>query len=104
MLDKDHGAPPSVLTADAAIKLALLGALAYWALTVVAPFITILLWSGVLTVALYPLFDWLASRLGNRRLAAGLVTIPFLLVFIGPIVWLGVSFATGVSTLIKTFE
>ena len=46
-------------------------------------------WSVVLTVALYPVYDWMAGRLGGRRrLAALLLTFFNLLIVIGPATWL----------------
>ena len=66
-----------------AIRLAVLAILLYWSLVLIRPFITIVIWSAVLTVALYPTFDWIALRLGNRRrLAAILITVIGLLMFI----------------------
>ena len=50
------------LTIDAAIRIGLLGLFLYWSLKVMGPFLTVGLWSAILTVALYPLFDWLAVR------------------------------------------
>jgi len=35
------------------IRIGLLGLLAYWLLKVIGPFVTVLFWSGILTVALY---------------------------------------------------
>ncbi|MEJ0096227.1 MAG: hypothetical protein WDN46_23275 [Methylocella sp.] len=73
------------LPVDAAIRIGLLGLLLYWSLKVIGPFLTIVLWSAILTVALYPLFDWLAARLGSRRVAATLITLLSLTVVIGPL-------------------
>src|SRR5215467_13646174 len=49
-----------------AIRLALLAGLIYWSFVLLSPFIPILLWSAVLAVALYPVYDWLTVHLGNR--------------------------------------
>src|SRR2546430_12680178 len=91
---RDIPAPPPLgaATIDLAIRLALLGLLAYSSLKLVGPFLTIVLWSAVLTVALYPLFDRLARWLGGRRrLAAVLLTLLCLKIVIGPVslVWFG---------------
>src|SRR5262249_1435869 len=48
----------STSTIDLAIRLGFLCLVGYWSLKVIAPFLTILLWSAILTVALYPVFDW----------------------------------------------
>ena len=38
---------------DVAIKIGLLGLLVYWSFKVIGPFLTVSLWSVILTVALY---------------------------------------------------
>ena len=51
-----------------------------------------MVWSVVLAVALYPVFDLLANWLGGRRkLAAALITILLLLIIFGPVTWLGLD-------------
>ncbi|HEX9072193.1 MAG TPA: AI-2E family transporter [Pseudolabrys sp.] len=77
---------------EIAIRLVALGLLLYWSLILVSPFISIVIWSAVLTVALYPVFEWIAFRLGGRRrLAAVLITLLSLLVVIGPATWLAMG-------------
>jgi predicted PurR-regulated permease PerM len=87
-----------------AILIGLLVLLAYWALKIIGPFLTIALWSAILTVALYPLFEWLAQQLGSRKLAAMLITLLCLLVVVGPVAWLGFGLTGGVEMLIKAFD
>jgi len=55
---------------DIAIRLGVLGLFAYFSLQLVAPFFLFLVWAVVLTVALYPVFDWLVARLGGRKVLA----------------------------------
>ena len=77
---------------DIAIRLGVLGLFAYFSLQLVAPFFLFLVWAVVLTVALYPVFDWLAARLGGRKvLAAVLITLCCLAIVIGPVAVLIVS-------------
>ena len=74
---------------EIAIRLGVLALLLYLSLVLVRPFISIVIWSAVLAVALYPAFEWTSSRLhGRRRLAAALITIMTLLIVIGPATWL----------------
>jgi predicted PurR-regulated permease PerM len=83
-----------------AIRLALLVGLIYWSFVLLSPFIPILLWSGVLAVALYPVWDWLSIHLGNRpRIAAILVTLAVLAVFLGPAAWLGIGLVEGLRNI-----
>jgi predicted PurR-regulated permease PerM len=77
---------------ELAIRIGALGLVLYWTLILLLPFLTIGIWSAVLTVALYPAFEWMARRLGGRRrLAAVLITILSLLVVIGPATWLALD-------------
>jgi len=82
------------------IRLGVLGLLLYWSFVLVRPFISIAIWSVVLTVALYPAYEWMVARLGGRRrLAAVLLTILSLLIVIGPITWLVLGLIDSVRTL-----
>jgi predicted PurR-regulated permease PerM len=82
------------------LRLGLLAALIYWCFVIVSPFIPILAWAVVLAVALYPLYAWLADRLGRRpRLAAALLTILVVAVLIGPAAWLAVGLVDGLRTI-----
>jgi len=79
-----------------AVRLALLVLLIYWSFVVIRPFVPILAWSVVLAVALYPVFHWLASVLGDRpKLAAVILTIIGLGIVIGPATWLGLGAVDG---------
>jgi predicted PurR-regulated permease PerM len=83
-----------------AIRLALLAGLIYWSFILLSPFIPILLWSVVLAVALYPVYDWLSEHLGNRPgIAALLVTLAVLAVFLGPAAWLGIGLVEGLRNV-----
>jgi predicted PurR-regulated permease PerM len=93
----------SATTLDLAIRLGFIGLLGYWSFRVIAPFLTIGLWSAILAVALYPLFALLAKRL-NARLAAALTTLLCLLVVIGPVTWLGLGMVRGIRSLVSGLE
>src|SRR5262252_5299755 len=103
--DKSPATPSAAsLTVDAAIRIGLLGLLLYWSLKVIGPFLTVALWSAILTVALYPAFDWLARRLGSRRWAAALITLLCLMIVIGPVTWLGFGLIGGAEMLITRLD
>jgi predicted PurR-regulated permease PerM len=88
-----------------AIRLVCLGLLAYWALILIRPFLTIIVWSIIIAVALYPIFEWLSAKLhGRRALAAITITLLSLLVIFGPATWLGLSLAESVQILSVRFS
>jgi predicted PurR-regulated permease PerM len=83
-----------------AIRLGLLALLIYWTFLVIRPFVPILAWGIVLTVALYPVFVRLAKFLGDRpRLAATILTVVNLGIVIGPATWIGLSAVEGVTAI-----
>ena len=83
-----------------AVRLGLLAFLLYWSFVIVRPFIPILAWSLVLTVGLYPLYNWLSVALGGRPLLATvIITVINLLIVIGPVTWLGVGLIDGLRGL-----
>src|SRR5262249_16925672 len=84
-----------------AVRIVCLGLLGYWSLILIRPFLTVIVWSIIIAVALYPIFDWLSAKLyGHRALAAVAVTVLSLLVMLGPATWLALSLAETVRTLL----
>jgi predicted PurR-regulated permease PerM len=83
-----------------AIRLVCLGLVGYWAFILVRPFLTIVIWSTIIAVALYPIFEWLSAKfIGHRALAAAVITACSLVVMLGPATWLGLSLADSVRIL-----
>jgi len=90
---------------EIAIRLGALALLLYWSLILIRPFISIVIWSVVLTVALYPVHEWMSSRLGGRpRLAATLITILSLLVVIGPATWLALGLVDSLRVISERLD
>jgi len=90
------------LSVDWMLKIGCLGVLIYWSALLIQPFLTIVAWSIILAVVLYPIFDWAVTRLHlHRVLAAALITILSLLVVLGPATWLGVSLIASVQSLVE---
>jgi predicted PurR-regulated permease PerM len=82
-----------------AIRVALLTFLLYWSFVLIRPFIPILAWSMILTVALYPAYNRLSVRLGDRpKLAAAFITVINLAIIIGPAMWTGFGVIDGLQS------
>lgn len=88
---------------DLVIRLAFIALLGYLSFHTIAPFLRIGVWSAILAVALYPLFDWLARRV-RPRVAAVLVTLLSLMIIIGPVTWLGFGMIVGVGSLVAGLD
>jgi predicted PurR-regulated permease PerM len=83
-----------------AIRLVCLGLVGYWAFILIRPFLTIVIWSAIIAVALYPIFEWLSAKfIGHRALAAAVITVCSLVVMLGPVTWLGLSLADSARLL-----
>src|SRR5258705_9159029 len=79
-----------------ALRLGLLAFLVYWSFVLVRPFIPMLVCSMVLTVALYPPYNWLSVHLGDRpKLPAAIITVINLAIVVGPVTWLGYGVIDG---------
>jgi predicted PurR-regulated permease PerM len=90
---------------ELAIRLVVLGLLLFFAFTLIRPFIAMVVWGVVLTVALYPVYDRLAGWLsGRRRLAALLLTLFNLLIVLGPATWLTLGLIDDIRDLAKHFD
>ena len=90
---------------DFVVRLAFLGLFAYWSLELLRPFLPIVIWAVLLTVALNPLYLWLARRLGGRGgLAAALLTLLGLATVLGPVSMLAASLAETVHWLASGIE
>jgi len=90
---------------ELAIRVAVLALLLYWALALLRPFASVVMWSVIIAVALYPAFSRFARYLGNRRrLAAAVVTALALLVVIGPATWLAIGLIDSIRVVAERLE
>src|SRR5262247_819205 len=104
-MEDDHSPPKLGASNDElmlfAIRIVCLGLLGYWSFLLISPFLTIILWSIIIAVALYPIFDWLSAKLfGRRALAAVAITVFTFFVMLGPATWLALSLAETVRMLL----
>jgi predicted PurR-regulated permease PerM len=87
------------------LRVAALGLLLYACVLLLLPFISILVWSVVVAVALNPVFKWISVGVGGRpRLAAVLVTLLGLIVVIGPATWLTLGLIESARAIYDHFD
>jgi predicted PurR-regulated permease PerM len=90
---------------ELAIRVGVLALLIYWSLVLIRPFISVAIWSAVLAVALFPVFEWASFRLGGRRrLAAALVSILSLLIIVGPATWLALGLIDSLKAISERLD
>ena len=72
---------------DNIIRFGLIALIVVWSISILKPFIGVLLWGIIIAVSAYPGFLWLANKMGGRPVtAASLIVVLLLLLIIGPIV------------------
>jgi predicted PurR-regulated permease PerM len=90
---------------DVLIRACLIGALAVLCYRVFSPFLTLMAWSIILAVTMYPLHQWLARRIGGKQgLASTMLVILGVLVIITPTAVLMNSFADSVRHVIGAVQ
>lgn len=86
---------------EASIQISLAAVLVIGCLLILKPFVPLLLWAIIITIASYPTFLKLERALkGKRGLAATVWTLLLLTVLILPLVLLGQSLAQGIQPLV----
>lgn len=87
------------------VRLGVVVLFAYWSYTLVAPFILIVIWAAILTVALYPAYKALRAVLGGRgRVAAVLITVLGLCVIVGPLTAIALNFVEATHWLFDRLD
>ena len=90
---------------DVLIRAGLIGVLAVLCYQVFSPFLTLMVWSIILAVTLYPLHQWLAHRVGGKQwLGSTILVIVGLLLIITPMALLMNSFADSVRHFIGAVQ
>lgn len=90
---------------DVLIRASLIGVLAVLCYQVFSPFLTLMVWSIILAVTLYPLHQWLARKVGGKQwLASTTLVIVGLLLIITPMALLMNSFADSVRHFIGAVQ
>lgn len=95
----------SRLLLDVLIRAGLIALLAMFCFEIFQPFLSLVLWSLILAITLYPLNRKLAARLGNRQgLSATILVIIGLACLIGPLSLLGGSIAGSIEAGVAAFD
>ena len=90
---------------EAAIRIGLIAGLVWWCFRIIGPFVMPVLWAVIFAVALFPIFQWLKSKLGGRGgLAATVLTLVTLALLIVPIVMLSTSMIGSAQDMTRGFE
>lgn len=93
----------SELMIEKILLLLVIAALGYACLVVVSPFVPALIWATILVLSTWPYYEALAHKMGNRRkLAATILTMAQLLIFVVPAILAMNALAENVPSLENT--
>jgi predicted PurR-regulated permease PerM len=88
-----------------AIQMLALVFLLKWCFDILAPFVTPIIWAAILAVSLFPLHQRFKKLLkGKGILAAILMTVLFLIVFISIVSWLGFKTGSEIKAEVNSFQ
>ncbi|HDZ40990.1 MAG TPA: AI-2E family transporter [Bacteroidetes bacterium] len=91
------------ISIDLILKLGGLFIVIFLCYKIVQPFISILLWSLIIAIVLFPLLEWLSGHFrGRKKLASLLITLVGLSVLVLPSIWLVNQLVDGVKYLADT--
>ena len=103
IMDQDQDVPSERAApglADLGIRFALVALIVFWSFILLRPFIAILIWAAILSVALYPIYQWLKRILGGRStLASFLLTALALAVLLWPASTIGAALVENLSSI-----
>lgn len=93
----DAAASPLIRNAiEISIRLGAIALLVGWCLTIIAPFLGIVVWALIIAIALDEPFEWLCARIGGRRGVAAFASITTLLVMLfSPTLYLSETMISG---------
>jgi len=101
----EFGQQSSSRVFDVVIRVVLIGFLAYFCYRALSPFLSLLAWSIILAVTLYPLHQMLARRIGGRQwLASVILLVVGILLIVVPTVLLMNSFADSVREFVDSVQ
>lgn len=85
---------------DTAIKIGLIALLTLWCFQIAAPFISPIVWAGIIAIAVYPIFKWLKRKTGlSNGLTATIITLAMLVILITPTVMLTNALVDNIQSL-----
>jgi predicted PurR-regulated permease PerM len=83
---------PTTQAIEIAVRLGLIFLILAWCLMILTPFLSLIVWGGIIAIAIYPLFTRLAKKLGgNTKLAVVLIAIVGIGVILVPVISLSDS-------------
>ncbi len=90
---------------ETAIKISLLAIVILWCFQIIKPFISLVLWGGIISIALYPFFLYVENKVKkNSVLSAVIVSSILLLVIVLPMTFISTSMIDSGALLADSYK
>ena len=89
---------------DSLLKIALTSGIIFWCYKIFAPFITLISWSIIFAVTVYPVFKFFEVKTEKPKSSAILVVILLLLSFLTPVYFISGELVQNITLLIKSLR
>lgn len=90
---------------ETAIQIALIALLCLWCFQIAKPFLSPVLWAGIIAIGTYPIFLWLKNKTGlSAGWTATIITLAMLLILITPTVIISGALIENSQTLSEQIE
>lgn len=87
------------------IRFFTIGILFAWCFILLRPFFIIILWAGIMAIALFPIFEWLKNRLGGKaKLSAIIMALAGISIILGPVSIIATILFHNAQTMIDGIE
>ncbi len=92
-------------TIETAIQIALIALLGLWCFQIASPFISPIVWAGIIAIGTYPIFLWLKTKTGlSAGWTATIVSLAMLLILITPTVLISSALIDNTQTLSENIQ
>ncbi|WP_198264351.1 AI-2E family transporter [sulfur-oxidizing endosymbiont of Gigantopelta aegis] len=85
---------------EIAIQISLIAILSLWCFQIAKPFISIIVWAGIIAIGTYPIFLWLKKKVGLKAgWTATIITLTLLVILITPTILISSALIDNTQTL-----
>lgn len=89
---------------DSLLKIALTSGIIFWCFKIFSPFITLISWSIIFAVTVYPVFKFFQTKTLRPKTSAILVVILLLLSFLTPVYFISGELVQNITLLLKSLK
>ncbi len=90
---------------ESTIRIAVLAIMVIWCFKIIEPFVPLVMWGGILAIALFPLMKMISRKFGiSEKITAFLISALLLAVVIVPMIYIGDSLIEGSGDIVEVYK